>query len=132
MSKPDVGMSYKDAIVFFVLLLMLMYVLTGCAPVQGPRGETGLPGATGPQGSPGIPGLPGLDATPITTVSFCGGPSVYPSNFPEYGIVIGGNIYGVYSANGGFLALLPPGLYLSNAIGSTCTFTINVNGTITR
>lgn len=86
----------------------------------------------GQTGAQGVRGAAGAAGTVITPVSFCGGPSVYPSTFPEYGLLINGQMYGVYSANDGFLALLPPGTYSSNAIGSSCSFVINPNGTVSR
>lgn len=86
----------------------------------------------GINGNAGIQGPAGLPGTQIIPVSFCGGPSVYPSNFPEYGLLIGSQMYGVYSTNGGFLALLPPGTYRSNAVGSSCNFVINSDGTVAR
>lgn len=95
--------------------------VTGGSLVSCPDGtqtfvSNGLIGPVGPAGSPG---------TLLTPVQFC--PNVtpnYPSTFPEYGFCIEGKLYGVYSTNGGFLALLPDGTYNSNAVGSSCTFTI--------
>lgn len=90
-------------------------------PLIVTNGLTGPIGLTGPAGSPG---------TVVTPIQFCPGTPSYPSTFPEYGLVIGSNIYAVYSTNGGFLALLPPGEYVSNAVGSSCDFIVNYNGTI--
>lgn len=91
----------------------------------GPVGETG---ATGQQGNPGINGTNGTNATPITAIQFCSNVTpVYSSHFPEFGLCLGGSLYGVYSQNGGFLALLPPGTYYSNGINASCTFTIGPN-----
>jgi hypothetical protein len=117
----------------------------GPAGVQGPKGDTGAAGtdgvdgkdgATGPQGMTGAIGLPGKDGAPgtvVTPIQFCPGVTpVYPTTFPEYGLVINGSIFAVYSANGGFLALIPPGVYSSNAIGSACNFTVNEDGTVTN
>ena len=75
-------------------------------------------GATGPQG------IPGINAPPIRIVQFCSGTPSYPSVFPEVGFCINGEIYAVYSANDGFLAEIEPGRYESNAIGSSCSFTV--------
>ena len=83
-------------------------------------------------GQQGIPGLNGTNGTSVTPIQFCPGASNYPTTFLEYGLVIGGTVYGVYSANDGFWAYLPPGNYLSNAIGSICDFTINSDGSITH
>ncbi len=92
--------------------------------VVGPQGPQGSPGIQGPSGAQGLIGLPGQDGTMITIVQFCPGTPVYPSTFLEVGECISGKLYGVYSANDGFLAYLPNGQYTSNAIGSTCNFTI--------
>lgn len=96
-----------------------------CNGVQGPSGAPGqdstVPGPKGDIGSPGI------NATPISVVTFCPGVTIYPSAFLEVGLIIGGRLYGVYSKNDGFLAELPPGRYESNAVGSSCDFTINAD-----
>lgn len=96
----------------------------GTPGLQGPAGNTGPAGATGPQGATGPSGA---DGTSIVWVQFCQGTTTYPADFQEGGLCISGNIYGVYSANNGFLTLLPPGAYNSNAIGSSCNFTIQAN-----
>lgn len=88
---------------------------------QGAQGNQGSQGLQGPKGDPGAPG------TIITWVQFCSGTTVYPSKFVEGGFCIAGNMYAVYSANNGFLTYLPPGAYSSNAIGSSCSFTLLPN-----
>jgi Collagen triple helix repeat (20 copies) len=106
---------------------------------QGPQGDQGSVGQTGPQGpqgetgAAGPQGTPGQNATPITVVQFCHGitPS-YPNAFPEVGLCLGGNMYGVYSANDGFMAYLPPGVYHSNGINATCNFTIYANCVVSQ
>ena len=108
---------------------------------QGSKGQTGLTGATGAtgatggQGSQGQQGAQGVSGTPgtiITPVQFCSGfKQSYPSTFAESGLCIAGQMYGVYSANGGFLALLPPGEYSSDGINSSCNFTIYANCSLT-
>lgn len=98
----------------------------GDVGAKGDQGDTGI-GLPGPQGSPGPAGAPAPNVTPI---QLCPGTSNYPSVFIEYGIIINQKLYGVYSANGGFLAYLPPGRYHSNAIGSACDFTVNSDGTV--
>lgn len=127
------------------IIAIMMVGMVGCgrngrAGVDGgvgPQGAQGNAGATGAQGAPGNPGSNGLngtngtngaDAAPLTIVPFCPGftPS-YPNVFPEYGICLQNQLYGVYSANGGFMALLPPGTYSSNGINASCTFTISAN-----
>lgn len=64
----------------------------------------------------------------ITPIDFCPGfTQSYPSTFAESGLCIDGVTYGVYSANGGFLAMLPPGTYSSNGINASCTFEVPAN-----
>lgn len=83
-----------------------------------------LLGACGQQGPVGPRGPSGLDGTTITTVQFCSGTTTYPTTFNEVGFCINGVIWAVYSANNGFLTEVPPGNYSSNAIGSSCSFTV--------
>lgn len=97
--------------------------IAGSNGLNGLNGLDGAVGATGPQGAAG---------TQLRIVQFCPETPTYPSTFPEIGIVIGTTVFGVYSANDGFLAELPPGQYASNGIGSACTFTINADGTISN
>ena len=98
------------------VLVVVTVLLAACG--QGPKGDPGQ-SVTGPAGA---------DGTQITIVQFCPGViPTYPSNFPEIGECINGQLYGVYSANGGFLALLPPGAYSSNGINASCNFTILPN-----
>jgi hypothetical protein len=120
------------------MLLMSTLIMMGCAGTtggtgaQGLQGVPGMTGPMGPQGPIGIPGVNGTNGTVVTPVQFCPGSSVYATTFLEYGLLINGNVYGVYSLNGGFWAYLPPGEYSSNAVGSSCNFTINVDGSITN
>lgn len=117
-------------------------VLTAPAsPTQCPAGGTqvtigstvsvvcnGSNGVQGPSGSTGPQGPAGVDITPISFVQFCTGISPsYPGTFPEIGLCINHNLYGVYSQNGGFLVLLPPGAYISNGINASCNFTITAD-----
>lgn len=81
-----------------------------------------LNGTNGNDGAAGIPG------TVITPVQFCSGfVQSYPNTFAESGLCINNQMWGVYSANGAFLAALPPGVYSSDGINSSCTFTITEN-----
>jgi len=82
----------------------------------------------GPQGIQGDAGPRGADGTQITIVQFCPGVTpTYPTTFPEVGLCIDNQLYAVYSANNGFLVLVTPGRYSSNAIGSSCSFTVLPN-----
>jgi hypothetical protein len=120
-----------------VLTAILLVLLTGCGDgtvhipqrgmpgPQGPAGPTGDRGPSGTQGPIGLTGPAGQDSTPISFVQLCGScVGSYPSVFPEIGLCINDELYGVYSANNGFLVKLPPGSYSSNGIGCTCTLTI--------
>jgi hypothetical protein len=105
----------------------------GSNGAQGAQGISGLQGPVGPSGPQGIPGLNGTNGTQIYMVQLCSGfTPTYPSVFPEYIEQIGTKDYGVYSANGGFWSYLPPGYYSSNGINASCSFTINVDGSITN
>lgn len=107
--------------------LLLLLLLTACAPQNGTDGKTGAQGnigPMGPSGNPGLQGPAGINGTVITLIQFCPGTPSYPSTFPEVGMCINNQIYAVYSANDGFLTLIPPGTYNSNAIGSTCSFQV--------
>lgn len=110
----------------------------GDTGVQGPKGDTGdqgpigVMGPQGPIGNTGVQGPSGLDGTKITIVQFCNGSPSYPSTFPEVGLCISNNLYAVYSANNGFLVLVTPGSYRSNAIGSSCDFVVLPNCQVIR
>lgn len=118
--------TYMVCVFLVLALIAISLLLGGCA--QGDKGDTGVQGPQGVPGANGVDGTNGQDATPVTVVQFCPGVTpIYPSSFPEYGVCIQGQLYGVYSQNGGFLALLPPGTYNSNGINASCTFTITAN-----
>lgn len=103
--------------------------VNGAIGATGPQGPIGV---TGPTGNQGDPGTPGQDATPVQMVQFCPGTPAYGSNFMEYGIKIGSDIYAVYSANNGFLTRLLPGNYVTTATGLNCNFTVNIDGTVSH
>lgn len=102
---------------------------------NGAPGAIGATGATGAAGSNGSNGTNGVDATPVTTVQFCPnqGNTVYPNNFPEYGVLIGGSIYAVYyDTHNAWFAKIVPGTYMSTATGLQCTFTVNPDNSVTQ
>ncbi len=134
----------------YLFMLILVSACGGSAPVAAPQSctvkqtpngaylscpdgtnaavDNGSDGAAGQNGTNGSNGTNGVDGTQVTPVQFCKGFTlVYPSSFPESGVCISGQMYGVYSANDGFLALLPPGTYSSNGINASCTFTLLAN-----
>jgi len=127
------------------LLILLLIPISHCGPNQTTF-DHGTVNCTTQQIAPGTPlalggamiscpdGTTSLisNGTIITPIQFCPGSPNYPNSFPEVGFKFGTSIYAVYSANDGFMTLIPPGLYQSNAIGSNCTFTVNPNGTITN
>lgn len=89
------------------------------------NGMAGVVGPQGLQGAMGLTGANGQDSTPLTFVQLCQGiVQNYPNTFPELAICVNRNLYGVYSANNGFLVLMPPGAYSSNGINASCNFTV--------
>lgn len=86
-----------------------------------------LNGTNGTNGAAGVAGTAGTPGTLVTSVQFCPGTPSYPSTFPEVGFCISNVLYAVYSANDGFLTVVEPGTWSSNAIGSSCTFTVSAN-----
>lgn len=91
------------------------------------NGLSGQTGSIGPQGPIGNTGPQGVAGTSIITVQFCQNfTSTYPSSFPEYGLCINNQLYGVYwDVNlGAFLAYLPPGLYKSTNASEACVFSV--------
>lgn len=103
-----------------LVYLLLILTIVGCGKAL--------------DGKPGYNGVDGASGTVIIPIQLCDASFVptYPNIFPEYALCIDNQLYGVYSANGGFLALLPPGQYNSNGINSSCTFTISSDCNITR
>ncbi len=119
-------LAYLMAIFFVVGILLL---LTACTGPQGEVGTTGPQGPTGNIGVTGPQGTPGVDAEPVTIVQLCPGNSSY-GTFIEIAFCVAGQLYGTYSANGGFSTLIAPGTYNSNGINSTCTFTVTEGCTV--
>ena len=117
-----------------LLVGVLVLALGGCGADsyvlrvdnQGPKGDTGAVGATGPQGPAG------QDATPVTVVKLCPGNTVYADTFVEIAFCIGGKLYATYSTHGGFSTEVPPGTYSSNGVGSSCSFTVGDNCSVTH
>jgi hypothetical protein len=103
-------------------MLLMVALCASCSGKTGPQGMVGpegIPGGIGPQGIPGEAG------TQFTIVQFCPNSTpAYPTTFPEVGFCIDNKVYAVYSANDGFLTEILPGTYESNAVGSSCTFTL--------
>jgi hypothetical protein len=93
----------------------------GAIGQTGAPGQNGLPGLVGPAGPQGLTGN-----SPVTVVPLCPGVSNYGA-FVEVGLCINDSLYAVYSQNGGFMTLLAPGNYTSNAIGSACNLTVQAN-----
>lgn len=115
----------------YTLILTLCTMLAACG-----RGPIGPQGASGPMGNPGVVGATGAmgasgsSVTPVQLCSTC--TPAYPSTFPEYAVCLQGTLYGVYSANGGFLAAISPGTYSSDGINCACTFTVEANCQVTE
>lgn len=122
------------------LIMLTMLALVGCGNdgrdgadgiqgIEGKNGENGKDGDKGDKGNTGDQGPAGSNGTVITVVQLCPATFVpsYPSSFPEVAVCINNQLYGVYSANGGFLALLTPGTYVSHGINVDCTLIILPN-----
>lgn len=123
------------------LIMVLVVFLIACAGkngsngsngLQGLPGTSGLTGPSGSQGNTGLTGPRGADGQIATVVQLCPGVTTYPGVFVEVALCINNQLYGVYSANNGFLTLLVPGSYTSNAIGSACNLTILDNCIVTN
>jgi hypothetical protein len=100
---------------------------SSCETIQTPTGATINCGNSTSDILNGERGPTGADGTTITIVQLCPGHTTYPSTFLEVAMCINNKLYGVYSANGGFMTELPPGNYSSNAIGSACNLTVLAN-----
>ncbi len=124
----------KNIIRMFAFLMLLNACAghTGGQGIQGVSGNNGATGPQGPQGLVGPMGPAGLAGTQFTFVQLCPGSPSYPNVFIELAMCVNGDLYGVYSANGGFYTYFPPGNYSSNAIGSACNLTIGSNCTVTH
>lgn len=125
MNKLDNPIT-QTLIIMGILTIAIAVVLlgTGCGTSYAVQGAKGDPGSVGPSGPSGERGSPGLNADPIGMVKLCPGVTTYPSVFVEYAFCVSGNLYATYSSKGGFTTVLPPGRYSSNAIGSSCSFTV--------
>lgn len=109
--------KFKQGIFMYLKLVLAVasVLVIGCAP--GKNGKDGVDGNNG---------------STITRVQFCPGTGVYPSVFPEVGLLIDGHLYAVYSAKRRFLFEVLPGSYASNAIGNSCSFIVNPDLSITN
>jgi hypothetical protein len=106
-----------------ILMTVAFLFFTGCSAQKGDTGATGPQGETGAQGPAGS-----------TVVRLCpnNANDSYPSVFNEYAFCMNGSLYGTYSSNGGFTAQILPGNWTSNAIGSSCNFTVGPNCQVTQ
>ena len=87
----------------------------------------------GSSGTNGTNGSNGTNGTVVSPIQFCSGTGSYASaTFPEVGFCIGGNLYAVYSTNGGFLTEVLPGNWYSDGINSSCSFTVAANCVVTH
>lgn len=98
----------------------------GAMGATGPKGDQGVAGAVGPTGANGV------DASGVTVVQLCPGTTTYPNVFTEVAFCIHNKLYAVYSLNSGFETEIVPGTYQSNAVGSSCTFTVQPNCVVTH
>jgi hypothetical protein len=100
--------------------------------LNGTNGTNGSNGSNGTNGSNGVNGTNGTNGTVVAPIQLCPGAVTYPSNFPEFGFCINNVLYGVYSANGGFLTEIAPGNWSSNGIGNSCNFTVAAGCVVTH
>lgn len=106
----------------------------GATGAQGPAGTNGTNGATGPIGLTGATGAAGQAGTQVISEQFCSGYTLsYPSTFPEFGLLINGQLFAVYwDGHNSWLAEIPPGYYASTSTSAPCDFTVNADGTISQ
>lgn len=110
-----------------IMMLCLLLAPIGCGKA-GPPGAMGRPGVAGLQGEQGSAGINGVNASPFYPIQLCSScVPHYPDTFPEVVFCYQDNLYGTYSANGGFSSSLPVGTYNSNGINCSCTVTISAN-----
>lgn len=102
----------------FLLATYLLVVMTACA--RGPQGNAGPQGETGD---------PGFSPVPIQLCAAC--TTHYPDTYAEVVFCYNGNLYGTYSANGGFSTELPQGSYSSSGINCSCTVAIGPDCQVT-
>jgi len=100
------------------------------------NGTNGLNGTDGTDGTNGTNGSDGAAGTSFafSSIQFCAGtPSYSAGNFPEIGFCINNVLYGVYSANGGYLTVIQQGTWSSDPVGTAqCTFTVGPDCKVTR
>ena len=95
---------------------------------QGLPGIQGIPGIAGSDGTNGQDGANGTNGTLVTPVKFC---ATDNSTFPEYGLLIGGELFAVYWGTTpasphkaqAFLTKLVAGNYMSTG-GNNCLFSV--------
>ncbi len=102
--------------------------VTVCNGKNGLNGEQGIQGVQGIPGMTGATGAPGADGTKVMPVKFC---KTDNSTFPEYGLLIGDDLFAVYwgttpaspTVPQAFLTKLIAGNYKSTG-GNNCLFSI--------
>lgn len=100
----------------------------GIPGVQGIPGLAGSNGTNGSNGADGKDGVNGTNGTSILPVRFC---EKDDSKFPEYGLLIGEDLFAVYwgttpaspNTAQAFLTKLVPGDYMSTG-GNNCLFSV--------
>jgi len=146
MKNQTVRNIFEVFTMFIVLgaVAMAMMLSVGCARPVPEKGEQGIAGANGVDGHDGLNGRDGRDGVDghdgatgpqgpqgadgqiATVVKLCPGAPSY-GHFIEVALCINNKLFGVYSANGGFMTELPPGNYSSSGIGSACNLTVLPN-----
>lgn len=144
-----------------ITMIMALVLLSGCG--RGPAGTNGTNGHDGigctetpvladsnaPNGGTlimcsngsnlilnGVNGTNGQNGTSFAfaSIQLCSGtPSYSAGNFPEVGFCVNDVLYGVYSANGGYMTVIQQGTWSSNPVGTAqCTFTVGPDCKVTH
>lgn len=142
---PMLDMRIRTVDKLFYILILFMLVSCAAQPprdgidgkdgvsIVGPKGDTGEIGPIGNTGPSGPTGAPGQDASSVTPVPLCTGQTTYPTAFAEYGLCIGGSLFGVYwDRTNAWLTILPPGNYTSTSTSVPCTLTVSPNCVVTH
>lgn len=124
-----------DLILIATALLTILSCDAGQGPQgnPGPQGPAGSTGSAGSVGSVGAQGPAGANGTIITVIQFCPGVTPSTSNFPEVGLCINNNVYGILNNNVSYqyLTELTPQAYSSAGQGAPCSFTLLPNCVVT-
>lgn len=99
-----------------------------CNGSQGQQGQQGIQGIQGLQGLQGVAGIAGVSGTQVIPVKFC---VTDNSQFPEYGLMIGSELFAVFwgttpaspTVPQAYLSKILAGQYMSTG-GNGCIFSV--------